>query len=180
MNTSGNVELQNKARRITDEEFRPYISKLFLEHFGNTYDHYNNIGDTWRVTHTYSFAAQAQLIQHARLFIMTLDTKDKDNTNLTMLFCLAHMMAKYLSAYVKHSPLFKGDRKAAKKFIAEQLYNEFWYIKNLEAKKDDKRSGRKAYKKKHNREKKLESLYEESINYIAQHKVVMRSRRVKG
>lgn len=184
MDTSGNAIMHAKARRVTDTEFAPFISNLFFEKFGNSYDNYEIIGNKWRDERPWSAAAQNMLILKSRLFLMTLDSDDKDSTNLGYLCCLAHMMAYYLSEYVKQSPEFNGNRKAAKKFLGKQLFSDFSYIINLETKQAAKRAAitqrrENNKKRKQNRKKEQELIqrYNESMNYKPQMTVIMRSRR---
>lgn len=123
-----------------------FITELFIEQFGSSYMTPATIGNRWRSEIAYTNEAEQFLIDKTKLFLRTLDTKNPDYRNLAFLRSLTKSMADYLSKYTMRAFLtanakdsdIKQARKDAENFLFDVLFTNNRYIKNLQAKQEDK------------------------------------------
>lgn len=153
------------ALMLFKSNYIPYISELFLNEYGRSYQSFETVKNNWRRDNMYSAVAEEFLIFKSKMFIRFLDTRDSNSTNPQFLRRLAYLMADYLAAYTHRKPGCV-NRPAAYKELKKVLYDENPYIQKMLEQQAEKKQAKAEYRK-HKRTQQAKKAHAEFVENVA-------------
>ncbi|MBR4624838.1 MAG: hypothetical protein IKO56_04795 [Alphaproteobacteria bacterium] len=104
------------------KEYEQTIAKQVIDTFGGSYQTYKTLGKTWRQKMDYNPSVEDFVILKTRVFLRTLEQRDKSNIN--MMYSVCYKISDYLSKYLaKKSPDL--TRKMAKENMMDKIFFNF-------------------------------------------------------